>query len=58
MVYVPPNILEEAEKIKDAKDLPTRSQAFDELAKYSKVGMEAEKILNLDWDLFKKKKKK
>ena len=58
MVYVPPNIIEEAEKIQLAKDLPTRALAFDELVKYSQVGREAEKILSFDWELFKKKRKK
>lgn len=57
MVYVPPNVIEEAEKIQESKDLATRSRAFDEMVKYCQVGREAEKILKFDWDLFKKKKR-
>ncbi len=52
MIYVPPNLLEEAQIIMDSKGLKGRTQAFDEMVKYSQVGREAEKILKFDFNMF------
>lgn len=55
MIYVPHNVLDEADMIMQSKEIKQRSDALREMAKYSKVGREAEQILKLDFGLFKKK---
>lgn len=56
MIYCPPSVIDEAEKIKEKKGYNKRSRAFDDLAQYAKVGREAERIYKLDFsDIFGKK---
>ena len=57
MVYVPHSILDEADVIMNMKGHKKRVNAFDDLAKYAKVGIEAERIYKLDFNLFRRKKK-
>lgn len=56
MIYVPPTVLDEAELIMQTKQIPDRSDALREMVKYSQVGREAEQIMKLDFNVFKKKK--
>ena len=49
MVYIPPNLLDEAEDIMREKGLNKRTDAFKDLTKYAKVGREAERIYKLDF---------
>lgn len=56
MIYVPPVVLDEVELIQQSKNIDQRSDAFNELVKYSRVGREAEQIMRLDFGIFKKKK--
>uniref|UniRef100_A0A6M3IEX5 Uncharacterized protein n=1 Tax=viral metagenome TaxID=1070528 RepID=A0A6M3IEX5_9ZZZZ len=55
MVYVPPVILEEAEIIAMEKGLG-RADALRQMTNYSRVGREMERIMKLDWTLFKRRK--
>jgi hypothetical protein len=45
--YVPPSVNEELQIILTRKKLRRRADAFKEMVRYSKVGREAEDILNL-----------
>jgi hypothetical protein len=49
MRYVPISILEEAEDLKAEKNLKKTSDALREIAKYSQIGREAERIMKLDF---------
>lgn len=44
MVYVPPSVMEEVDKIKKESDLVIGTEAFRKMAKYSQLGREMEKI--------------
>jgi len=48
MIYVPKNVLSEAEKIMQSKNIK-RVAALNELVKYAKVGREAERIYKFDF---------
>lgn len=54
MIYVPPSIIDVAERVKERKNYNKRSRAFDDVAKYARVGIEAERIYNLDFGIRKK----
>jgi hypothetical protein len=56
MIYVPEELLSEAEIIRQAKDME-RATALREMAKYSQVGREAEQLLALRFDIFKRRKR-
>jgi len=58
MIYVPASIIDVAESVKERKNIKHRSKAFDDVAKYARVGIEAEKIYNLDFGIRKKIKRK
>lgn len=60
-MYVPESVVFEAEKIMSETNIKTRSDAFEEMAKYSRVGREVDKIGRLDllWgDFFSKRRRK
>jgi len=57
MIYVPYNILDEADLIMESKEIKQRSDALRKMADYSKVGREAEQIFNLDFTIFKRKRR-
>ena len=52
MIYVPPSVLDEADNIMSIKGYTKRSKALKDLTQYARVGMEAEKILKLDFNPF------
>ena len=54
IVYVPEIAVQEADNIMKDINLKSRSEAFIEMAKYSRVGREVDKIGRLDllWDDF------
>lgn len=56
VTYVPGEVFKELEKIKTRKNLKSKSDAFNEMVKYSRVGREAESILTLKFS--KKKRRK
>lgn len=45
--YVPPSVFEELSQIRLEDNLKRDADAFKEMAKYSRVGREAKKILTL-----------
>jgi hypothetical protein len=47
ITYVPPSVFEELVLIQNRKKLKKKADAFKEMAKYSRVGREAEDILRL-----------
>lgn len=49
MKYVPKVIIEELEDMKVEKGLMGDSDAFREIAKYSQVGREAERMMNFQF---------
>lgn len=57
MVYVPVNVLEEAEAIIGCGKAKKRAEALTKMAQYSRVGREAEAILRLDFTIVKPKKR-
>ena len=57
MIYVPHSIIDVAESVKARKQHAKRSTAFEDVAKYARVGIEAERIYNLDFPPFVKKKR-
>jgi len=59
VVYVPKNVLNELDRIMITKNIKKKSVAFNQLVKYSRVGMEAERIVRLDFgNTFKKIKRR
>jgi len=58
MIYVTPSLLNETDIIMRNKGYKRRSKALNDLAKYAKVGMEAEMLYKLDFGIFKRKRKK
>lgn len=44
MMYVPPNVMDEIDKIKRENDLVVGTEAFRKMVKYSQLGREMEKI--------------
>jgi hypothetical protein len=48
MIYVPKNVLVEAEKIMQSKKIK-RVDALNDLVKYARVGREAERIYKFDF---------
>lgn len=56
MVYVPHNVLDEIETIRQSKNIADRAKAFEEMVRYSQVGREAEQILRLDFGIFKRRR--
>lgn len=58
MIYVPPNLLNEADNIMNIKGYTKRINALEDLTKYARVGREAENLSKLNFkDLFKRGKK-
>lgn len=57
MIYVPPNILDEADLIMRSKNITSRSDALREIVEYSRVGREVEQILKLNFNIFKRRVK-
>jgi len=55
MAYVPPIIIEELQDIMEEENILIKADGYRELAKYSKVGREMKRIMNLD---FRRKPKK
>jgi len=56
MVYVPPNLLEEVEKIQEYKGYKgknARANSIREKMKYSRAALETEKLLKYDFNIFK-----
>lgn len=47
IVYVPPSVFDELGEIREEDKLESNADAFKEMAKYSRVGREAKKILRL-----------
>jgi hypothetical protein len=47
IVYVPPSVFDELGAIRNEDNLDCNADAFKEMAKYSRVGREAKKILRL-----------
>lgn len=47
ITYVPPSVFDELDQIREEDNLEHNADAFKEMAKYSRVGREAKKILRL-----------
>ena len=47
VTYVPPSVFDELDEIQIEDKVKKKADAFKEMAKYSKVGREARKILRL-----------
>lgn len=56
MVYIPPVIIDELEDIRREDQIDSRVEAFRKLAKYSRVGREAKRLVNFGNDWSKKNK--
>jgi len=49
MQYIPPVIIVELDDIMRENKLNNKAQAFKEMAKYTRVGREAERLIKLDF---------
>ena len=49
MIYLPRVVLEEMMDIKREDNIQSNSEAFRKMTQYTRVGREANRIMNFDW---------
>lgn len=57
MSYIPPIIIDEMEDIRRENGIGKQAEALKEMVRYARVGREMERIIKLDWNKAKARKR-